>query len=631
MSQSRSRLLSMTDPPLAGDGMRLDVETNEIGWPRALRILALSLLVACFAYGSLLLYAGLPDEGIWLANGVLLAILLRTARRDWPWFLTINFILNTLLHKIYFMAPIGELFRWRTLFSYSMLNVIEVGLAAFLISRKVKGRPDIAHLPTLGWLALFGLIFSCGVSALLASLIAPYMERGSQYAFQQKWYISEALGMAIMTPLILAIHLDEIRSIIAKKRVLETFGLLALVAALAYFVFWQDQFPLAFVLFPALSVVMYRLGTSGSAAAVFLVFIPAIYFTLVGRGPFSLVRSGSIHARVSVLYVFFFLMVGMVYSVAVVIAGRRKLEAELRQSEENYRILAEHSWDIILRTGLDGLIQYISPSVSELLGWSPEELTGKPIRDLVHPEYLADYDRMCQELVVNPELQVAIYQIKCRNGEYLWVESNARLVGRPASGQVGELVWIIRDVSLRVAERQQLTSAFKLAEALATIDPLTNLSNRRAFDGALTHQWQNAVRGRTPLSLLMIDVDDFKVYNDLYGHLAGDGCLIAVAETLKRNLFRPLDLAVRFGGEEFAVLLPDTTAAGAAEIAERLRVAVGALTLEPQPDKLAKVTVSIGTATLTPLIHENPYRVLALADEALYHAKGSGKNRVVVA
>jgi diguanylate cyclase (GGDEF)-like protein len=170
---------------------------------------------------------------------------------------------------------------------------------------------------------------------------------------------------------------------------------------------------------------------------------------------------------------------------------------------------------------------------------------------------------------------------------------------------------------------------------LATTDSLTGLANRRSFDKQIETEWLRASREGTPLSLLLIDVDQFKSYNDIYGHQAGDECLRAVADVLSRAARRPGDLVARYGGEEVAVLLPDTDDAGAATVAENIRAQVEALALRHSANPPSGiVTISIGSATLVPAHERSPggtREIIALADNALYRSKQDGRNRVSVA
>ncbi|TVQ77934.1 MAG: GGDEF domain-containing protein [Bradymonadales bacterium] len=166
-------------------------------------------------------------------------------------------------------------------------------------------------------------------------------------------------------------------------------------------------------------------------------------------------------------------------------------------------------------------------------------------------------------------------------------------------------------------------------EALSNVDPLTNLSNRRHFDDVLQVEWKRAMRHGAALSILMIDIDHFKRFNDDYGHLAGDDCLQQVAGALRQQLRRPADLLARYGGEEFIVLLPQTEEAGARVVAESLRKLVESLKIESGGEALKRsVTVSIGVASWTPQKGDRPELLVQAADDALYRAKEGGRNRV---
>jgi diguanylate cyclase (GGDEF)-like protein len=163
-------------------------------------------------------------------------------------------------------------------------------------------------------------------------------------------------------------------------------------------------------------------------------------------------------------------------------------------------------------------------------------------------------------------------------------------------------------------------------------DQLTELPNRRNFDNRLNMEWRRAIREKTPISLLMVDVDKFKDYNDTYGHQQGDLLLKAVAKTIDKNLKRPADFAARWGGEEFAALLANTNAPGAQEVAERIRADVEKINFTCQQcSDTAPVTISIGAATMVPVPADSLDLFISAADDALYQAKRTGRNKVCAA
>ncbi|WP_321930227.1 diguanylate cyclase [Paraburkholderia guartelaensis] len=188
-----------------------------------------------------------------------------------------------------------------------------------------------------------------------------------------------------------------------------------------------------------------------------------------------------------------------------------------------------------------------------------------------------------------------------------------------------------RDEAYRALRRsqQELLRANLELRRLTHSDGLTGLSNRRYLDEFLNAEWKRAERERTEVSLLMIDVDYFKPYNDTYGHVAGDNVLRSVATTIRREIRQPRDLVARFGGEEFAVVLPGTGSAGARLLAEKMRRDVAALALPHVGSAVSEhLTISIGVATLTPAPGLAETALIEEADAALYRAKRDGRNRV---
>jgi diguanylate cyclase (GGDEF)-like protein len=173
-----------------------------------------------------------------------------------------------------------------------------------------------------------------------------------------------------------------------------------------------------------------------------------------------------------------------------------------------------------------------------------------------------------------------------------------------------------------------LTEEKERLETLATRDALTGAYNRRAFDDRLAKEWRRAARTHVPLSMIMVDIDYFKVYNDAYGHMAGDHCLQQVAHALMGCVSRPDDLVARYGGEEFVALLPDTPEQGAVDVAERMCKKIVDLHIVHRGSELDRVSISVGVSTIVPRAGDRSNLLLAAADAALYRAKEGGRNRV---
>ncbi|RQO80373.1 diguanylate cyclase [Acidovorax sp. FJL06] len=190
-----------------------------------------------------------------------------------------------------------------------------------------------------------------------------------------------------------------------------------------------------------------------------------------------------------------------------------------------------------------------------------------------------------------------------------------------------------RELEALVAERTQaLAQVNHRLELLSNTDGLTGIANRRHFDDALAREWARAQRGAAPLALILLDVDVFKHFNDHYGHLAGDACLRTLATTLAQvGARREGELAARFGGEEFVVLLPGADLAAAAEVAHHVQAAIQQLALPHEGAPHGIVTVSFGVASLQPQRDQLPEELVRRADRAMYRAKQGGRNRIELA
>lgn len=192
-----------------------------------------------------------------------------------------------------------------------------------------------------------------------------------------------------------------------------------------------------------------------------------------------------------------------------------------------------------------------------------------------------------------------------------------------------------KELDIKVKELETLKHELEqkniILEQLTMEDSLTSLGNRRCFDITLLAEWQRGLRFSQPLSVVMIDIDHFKPYNDTYGHQEGDICLKRVASALKSTLKRQCDIVSRYGGEEFIAVLPDTTIEGATHVAERMLQAVDLLGISHSSSlTVDHVTVSLGVATVIPTTGSIPEHLVKAVDNALYEAKESGRNRLVV-
>jgi len=183
-------------------------------------------------------------------------------------------------------------------------------------------------------------------------------------------------------------------------------------------------------------------------------------------------------------------------------------------------------------------------------------------------------------------------------------------------------------VKLRVKNQIKMLNQLRIIEQISMLDQLTSIPNRRGFDNRMDMEWIRAIRENTLISVLIMDVDKFKVYNDTYGHQQGDAVLQTVAITVTQSLGRPGDFAARWGGEEFVVLLPNTDLNGALHIAEKIRMNISNVVIPCADGTDTKVTVSIGVKTQAPGQDSSRASFIAEADKALYKAKESGRNRV---
>jgi diguanylate cyclase (GGDEF)-like protein len=438
----------------------------------------------------------------WPLNGVTIALLIMRPRKDWPLLLA-AVALGTGGGEYIDDNPLGSTLLQRC------LSVLEVSLSAWLLPR-FNSLESWLRSPRLYPRFAAAVIAGPAVSGLLAAAYFHSVDGKPIVAAFNSWALADAMGIAAVLPLVLALRSTRISELRRSNRWLVSIGTLAAAIAVMTAVFATSQYPLIFVLYPLLMLVDWLLGLFGSSIALFCACVVAVFLTEHGYGPFANTAALGVSRNLAVQLYLGFHLIGFL-PISILFLEQRRMDRELRDS--------------LARTTV-----------------------------------------------------------------------------------------------------------------LASLDALTNLANRRTLDSHLEEQWGLATRGKTSLALLMVDADHFKEFNDRFGHQAGDECLRSIAKTLRAQVTRPGDVVARFGGEEFAILLPGTPLEGAQHVAEAIRAAISDLPIaHPESAQLIHdaqarhITVSIGCAALVPRADTEFHQLVELADQALYLAKRGGRNRVCVA
>ncbi|CAN5427200.1 hypothetical protein BH10ACI4_BH10ACI4_22100 [soil metagenome] len=605
---------------------QLDEHTGywPIAFPSLGRLIGVGLfLIALAAVASLLNVSSWNIGGVtilWPANGFLLGVILCAPRRQWAPYLLLGFLVDLAVNH-----ALGQSEFISTYDSFS--NLLEVLIAGLLLHRIISPDPDLTRRNQLISLLVYGVIIAPAAASLFAaSYMNGHFVLPTVRSFQH-WFTADALGIAIMTPLYLSF---QQRRHFAGRSWGEVAALFCLLAVTTIAVFTETRFPLLFLITPCLLYLGMRLRIAGSAMGLLMVAVIGGIFTSHGYGPLMLIRNGSVVSRTAVLQFFIAVSMVMLYVIEVIISESNSLQLSLRASETRFRLLAETSRDVIVLSDLNGTRRYVSPAISELLGWVPDELVGERYSQIVHPDDVSRLEQVLAQCRSGKPYNTLEYRCRRRDGTYLWMEANLRLYTDPSTGAPVGFVNVVRDIASRKAAEEQLHRAFTLAESLASIDGLTGLANRRRLDETLDMEWRRAMRNRSPISLLLLDVDHFKSYNDLYGHVKGDACLRQVADRARSVIHRSADLLARYGGEEFVVVLPNTESEGALAIAEQIRQAIEQLNVPHSGNAYKRVTVSIGCATHSPQLETNSDLLVMAADQALYQAKAGGRNSIRV-
>ncbi len=549
---------------------------------------------------------------LWIATAILIAALVRTPRRFWLAPVLVCAIASLLATGLWGLG-------WSAAPIFALINIAEAVTAAWIL------RQNRARGQTLGSLGWFGsFLFAVGLCGpLLGAAMAALwftFAGGDPVSAGVSFLLGHSLGNLAFTPLaLLMMGKRACRStinVLSSKRG-DTLLLMPLVAIVSIGTFAQTHLPLLFLPILPIILVTFRIGREGAALAIALLAIIGGVLTVAGLGPTILLAS-AVGTRILFFQFYLAATVLTVLPVAADLHSRRRINRTLRQSEERFRLLAEHSTDILFHIETDGIVRYVSPSIRQLGGYEQSELIGKSAFLVVAPEHHAIVQEAFREAVAGGGATRHLdYYLLSKNGSKRWFETHARAVVDD-DGRVDGVISVVRDIAKRKETERALTAA-------ALTDPLTSLPNRRAFRLAVDKLDSTEVAG-DGACLAMFDIDHFKRVNDRFGHDAGDIVLCRFAE-IAQSLVRGGDLVARMGGEEFAILFPHTSAEQALVICERLRVEIAATAIIVDGARIS-VTVSGGVAALG---EDGLDRALKIADQALYVAKEQGRDQLALA
>ncbi len=598
------------------------------------RLLRMCLQFAATALMVALLPGVLHMSGhlmyVWPVTGIQLALLLRSREQGWEdsfeiaaaatGFLVLSLLQHSSLHAALL---------------HTAVQAAELWLLLYFLGDKVRCFDDLKTRDRVSRLLIAATLIPVG--AALFTLSTGWQ----QLSFLRVWSsiaLADSLGIVVFTPALLFLFSGRLWR---KDQTFHEFkaGTAASIVFLGVTIaiFSQSANPFLFMMFPPLLLVVFVLGVRGAIFASLAGTLIACWATAHGHGPIWIVPGMPLQHRISVLRILLWSIVTTALPVGSLLDERNVSEQQARKNQAIYETLIQNSEDIIILSSLDGASRFISPAVEKLTGWTSPEFLALRKLGSIHEEDRDLARQIIASLTEGKTNHTFRYRILRKEGGFTWVEAFVRGYREVEGGPVTGYVATVHDITA-LKQTEETWSAEKYALAtqnerlaeLAGRDELTGLPNRRSFNQALANEGARQNRSSDSLSLLMVDVDFFKKYNDRYGHQAGDLCLQKVAQVFRACAARAVDLPARVGGEEFAILLPQTNESGAIQVANDILEAIGTLAMPHEDSPSGAVSVSIGIASWLPFQWTESSLLIQKADRALYESKRNGRNRLTV-
>lgn len=560
---------------------------------------------------------------MWLSNAILLAQLIVAARGQRRWVFCGgalgDFTANLLIGR---SLPVS--------LSFMSADMLQVAIAFVFAPRATTAAELIRPKPLLKFL-FGGVLLAPVASGLWATLSLQGKIGHFLLPTLVPWFISDGLSLIIITPVAVVFWNGEVARVLRGGGRVKTCALLALVGVVTTCIFGLQQgVPLLYWTLPPLVLLAFQAEIAGVLLGLLQCLAISLWFTAHGSGPLSAYPFESMQHRVFALQLFFVAALGVALPISAIQMQRNRMIALLRDGEQRYRTLAENATDVVMSMQLDGTLTYVSPRAFTTWGCVPEQLIGLQYADLVDPADRGALMAMIEQVVAGSSETSQISRFP-RGSRPLWIETHMRPMIDPLSGTLKGLTATARDVTEQRAIEQRHADERRELEGLAFRDSLTGLFNRRYFDRELKLRCLQGPHIRTYIAVVMIDVDNYKSYNDHFGHQKGDECLRTIAHSISSSTASRTDMAARYGGEEFALILGADEADEARAVAEQIREDVEKLRLPHPPSASGIVTISLGVCVQRNDKCGDGSSVLAGADRALYSAKRLGRNRTCVA